>query len=66
VRIDVVCDVTQSIQDDTMCACEGDQIRRETPTDRPVGDQWGPGKANLVGDLTSLEKRQREGSPTSS
>jgi len=31
---------------------------KKTPTDLPLGDQWGPGRANLVGDLTSREKRK--------
>jgi len=32
--------------------------KQKTPTDLHLGDQWGPSRANLVGDLTSREKRK--------
>jgi hypothetical protein len=31
---------------------------KKTPTDLQQGDQWGPGRANLGGDLTSRKKRK--------
>jgi hypothetical protein len=37
--------------------------REKTPTDLQLGDQWGPGRANLGGDLTSRKKRKQRGSP---
>jgi hypothetical protein len=31
---------------------------KKTPTDLQLGDQWGPGRANLGRDLTSRKKRK--------
>jgi hypothetical protein len=33
-------------------------LNKKTPTDLHLGDQWGPGRANLGGDLTSRKKRK--------